>query len=190
MTINTIVVGPLGTNCYIVSGDGKTCAVIDPGAESIKIKRYLEQNSLTCDGILITHGHEDHTSGLAKLEDYTKAPVYVGAEDLYRMPIDGCKAVGEGDVIKAGALEFKVIETPGHTEGGVCYICGDAMFAGDTIFYESVGRTDFPGGDFSVLRRTLQKIDSLPYDDLDIYPGHMQKTTLAHERQYNPFFER
>lgn len=190
MNIETLTVGPIFTNCYIVSSGGGACAVIDPGDEPAKILRFLKDKGFKCDGILITHGHHDHVGGLAEVAAQTGAAVYAGAGDLSRIPAEGVVAVKDGDVIKAGGLEFAAVETPGHTEGGVCYLCGGALFSGDTLFCDSVGRTDLPGGDYATLRLSLLKLSDLPFDDLEVYPGHMESTTLAHERRFNPFIER
>lgn len=190
MKLNVLTVGPIYTNCYIVSSGGENCAVVDPGDEPAKIINFLKENNLKCDGILITHGHHDHIGGLEALAASSGAPVYAGAGDIDRLPVNEVKTVKEGDVIKAGGLEFTVIETPGHTEGGVCFLCGDSLFSGDTLFCDSVGRTDLPGGDFTVLRRSLLKLRDLDAEDLAVYPGHMESTTLAHERECNPFIER
>lgn len=187
MNIKTILTGMIQENCYVVSDDNGSAAVIDPGDDAQKIIRYLEDNNLTVEWILITHAHFDHIGALADVKEHTGAKVAVGEGDVDGIRFAPDLACKEGDVIEVGDLKFEVIETPGHTPGCVCYICGDAMFSGDTLFRESIGRTDMPGGNFDVMRRTLAKLRDLPYDDLQVYAGHMEPTTLEHERKYNPF---
>ncbi len=195
MKTDAIQVGRLATNCYVVSDEKGLCAVIDPGDEADKIKSFLDANSLRCECIFITHGHPDHIDGLARLKELTGACVVANAADAKRIenragvkPDMLCR--DKDEIRLSDGLTFTVLETPGHTPGGVCYICGDAMYCGDTVFFESVGRTDFPGGSFDTLRESLDKIAALPYEDLYLYPGHMESTTLAHERAHNPFFAR
>lgn len=190
MKIDTILTGMIGENCYIVSDDDKVAAVVDPGDEADKINAFIDQNGYKVEWILITHPHFDHVGALAGVKEHTGAKVAIGEKDADGIRFAPDMACKEGDTIKAGALTFTVIETPGHTKGGVCYLCGDSLFAGDTLFYESIGRTDLAGGDFGQMRATLVKLRDLPYDDLKVYPGHMEATTLAHERAHNPFMGR
>lgn len=190
MKIKTIATGMIQENCYVVSDENGRTAVIDPGDDARKIKRYIDDNALDVQWILITHPHFDHIGALAAVKEHTGAKVAIGRRDADGIRFTPDLACAEGDVIDAEDLRFTVVETPGHTRGGVCYICGGSMFSGDTLFYESIGRTDLPGGDFGSMRATLIKLRDLPYSDLDIYPGHMEKTTLAHERRHNPFMGR
>lgn len=190
MKIQTIVTGMIRENCYVVSDDNGKAAVVDPGDDTAKIISYIDDNNLDVEWILITHPHFDHIGALVPVKEHTGAKVAVGAADAEGIRFAPDLACKEGDVIKAGDLAFHVIETPGHTPGGVCYICGDSMFSGDTLFMESIGRSDLAGGDFGQMRQTLVKLRDLPYDDLTVYPGHMEATTLQHERQYNPFMGR
>jgi glyoxylase-like metal-dependent hydrolase (beta-lactamase superfamily II) len=193
MLIKTIPVGQLETNCYVVSDEESLdCAVIDPGDESNAILDYLEDNHLKCRAILITHGHYDHVGAVLPVREETGAPVYIHALDSgdsyeggRKFPLpEGGKYYDEGDEVVIGALKFRVLHTPGHTPGGVTLLCGDAMFCGDTLFAGSCGRTDLPGGDMDEELRSLKKLCSLP-GDYEVYPGHMDSTTLAREREYN-----
>ena len=156
MLIKCLPVGHLMTNCYIVTDETTLeCAVIDPGDESNTILYYLEDNHLTCRAILLTHGHYDHTGAVYAVHEETGAPVYMNALDAgtavafdsYTFtPPEGTIFYKEGDEVKVSNLTFRVMETPGHTPGGVTLICGDALFTGDTLFAGSCGRTDFAGG--------------------------------------------
>ena len=144
MLIKCLPVGHLMTNCYIVTDETTLeCAVIDPGDESNTILYYLEDNHLTCRAILLTHGHYDHTGAVYAVHEETGAPVYMNALDAgtavafdsYTFtPPEGTIFYKEGDEVKVGNLTFRVMETPGHTPGGVTLICGDALFTGDTLF--------------------------------------------------------
>lgn len=187
MNVDILKLGFLATNCSIVYDENGDAAVIDPAEHADTILAQLKKKNLTCRSILITHGHPDHTGALAELKSATGAEVCVGEGDAYRLPIAADRLLQDGDAVQVGRLHFSVIATPGHTEGGVCYLLEDTLFAGDTLFYESVGRTDFPGGSTAVLMQSLKKLKELPYDDLKVIPGHEELTTLAHERTHNPY---
>jgi glyoxylase-like metal-dependent hydrolase (beta-lactamase superfamily II) len=195
MLIKTLPVGYLETNCYVVTNeDDLSCAVIDPGAESGRILNYLEENHLHCSAILVTHGHFDHITALPTVQEETGAPVYVGRGDVDAdlgsnrrfHPPAGSVIVGEGGVIEAGTLRFQVLETPGHSPGSLCFLSGHCLFTGDTLFKGSCGRTDFTGGSVSDMMASLQRLARLP-GDFEVYPGHMESSTLEAERRYNPY---
>lgn len=194
MLIKTIPVGQLETNCYVVTDeDSLECAVIDPGDESNTILDYLEDHKLRCKAILLTHGHYDHVGAVEAVAEETGATVYMNARDdvknggdpryFYRLPDKG-NYYGEGDRVQVGKLCFEVLSTPGHTPGGVSLRCGQALFTGDTLFRGSCGRTDLPGGDMEEELRSLKKLCALE-GDYEVYPGHMDSSTLARERMFN-----
>lgn len=194
MLIKTIPVGQLETNCYIVT-DEKTleCAVIDPGDESGAILDYVEDNHLKCLAILLTHGHHDHVGAVLPVMEETGAPVYIHRLDSDPQPGEsgmkfplpkGGSYYDDGDEVRVGELVFRVMHTPGHTPGGVTLVCGNAVFCGDTLFRGSCGRTDLPGGDMDAELLSLRRICALP-GDYEVYPGHMDQTSLERERNYN-----
>ena len=173
MLIKCLPVGHLMTNCYIVTDETTLeCAVIDPGDESNTILYYLEDNHLTCRAILLTNALDAGTA--------------VAFDSYSFVPPEGTIFYKEGDEVKVGNLTFRVMETPGHTPGGVTLICGDALFTGDTLFAGSCGRTDFEGGSMEVELQSLAKIAALP-GDYEVYPGHMDCSTLETERRFNPY---
>ncbi len=194
MLIHTIPDGQLPTNCYVVTDEESLrCAVIDPGDESNTILDYLEDMHLKCEAILLTHGHYDHVGAVETLHEETGALVYMHAadagsavgSDFYAFaPPEGSVMLHEGSLIKVGPLTFDVLETPGHTPGGVTFRCENALFTGDTLFRGSCGRTDFPGGDMEQELRSLARLASLA-GDYEVYPGHMDSSTLEREREFN-----
>lgn len=196
MHIKTLTVGPIEENCYVVS-DEKTreCAVIDPGDEAGRILDYIEDEKLTVRCILLTHAHFDHVGAVAEIMDETGCELYMNAKDngvcigsgeeAYSAP-EGTKFYSDGDKISVGELLFRVIETPGHTPGSVCLICGDAMFTGDTLFRDSCGRTDFAAGNSDDMMASLRRLARLP-GNFEVFPGHMFSTSLDRERRYNYF---
>ena len=196
MHIKTLTVGPIETNCYILTDEvSKDCAVIDPGDEANFILDYLESNGLKPRCILLTHAHGDHVGAVEELLAETDAVLYLHEKDngvpigmgpqFWTAP-EGCRFYKEGDVVEVGALSIRVMETPGHTPGCVCLICGDAIFSGDTLFRDSCGRTDFAASSTDAILRSLKRLAMLP-GDYEVFPGHMSSTTLERERRYNYF---
>lgn len=199
MLIKTMALGHLQANCYIVTDEETLeCAVIDPGGESNTLLDYLEENSLKCRSILLTHGHFDHTGAVAAVQKHTGADICMSAKDTAKTPIEmafkfkvppcGATYLSEGDRVTVGSLVFEVIATPGHSEGGLTFRCGDALFTGDTLFRDSCGRTDFPGCSGRAMMSSLKKLYELE-GDFEIYPGHMEPTTLERERRHNLFMQ-
>lgn len=193
MLIKTIPVGRLAANCYVVVDENTLdCAVIDPGDESGAILDYLEEHRLCCRLILLTHGHADHVSAAAALAEETGAAVCMNEKDAHiqlgtgsgYIPPEGTRFCREGDLLQAGGLTFAVLETPGHTPGGLTFRCEDALFTGDTLFSGSCGRTDLPGGSMEAMMNSLAKLAALE-GDFEVYPGHMDSTTLQAERRCN-----
>ena len=199
-----LVLGDLGSNCYIIGDpDSKEAFVIDPD-DGPAVVDTLKERGLTCIGILLTHGHSDHIHGVQTLMDTYGAPVYIHERDLpclydpqvnlsvlHGRPVTitggTIKTVKDGQHIGSGKMDFQVLETPGHTVGGVCYYMSPAVFVGDTLFRESVGRTDFPGGDFEALAQSIRtKLFTLP-DQTMAYPGHGPETQIAFEKENNPY---
>ncbi len=198
MKIECLPVGWLKANCYVVwDEETKKAAVIDPGGNPEIILGYLEENGLTCEAILLTHAHDDHTKGVYGVMEPTGARVYMNRGDVgltvrrtglcFQEPADTI-FIGEGDVIEVGNLRFHVIETPGHTPGGLCFTCADALFSGDTLFKGSTGRADL-GGNFDTELRSLKKLGNLK-GDFNVFPGHAGATTLQFERDTNPYLQR
>lgn len=202
MLIKCFSVGSFETNCYVVTDEQSLrCAVIDPGADAATILDYLEENRLTCAYVLLTHGHFDHTGAVEAVRAETGAPLYLHKADdgisiggpFYRFtaPKDA-HFFREGDVIALDRISFAVLETPGHTPGSVTLLAMEtgseerALFTGDTLFRDSCGRTDFPGGDQAAMFRSLRRLAELP-GDYEVYPGHMDSTTLSRERRVNPY---
>lgn len=187
--IRTYVLGPLETNCYIVSQPGKNdVVVIDPGDDIAALEKAIA-GKYVC-GVLITHAHYDHILGLPALKD---CPIYVHEADApamtkseYNMaPADAAQpctpathTVKDGDVISLAGIDFTVLHTPGHTLGGVCYQAGDILFTGDTLFAHGYGRTDLYGGNFSQLRQSLRTLLRM---SVHIYPGHGEDAVFRRE---------
>lgn len=191
-------------NCFILGcEDTRQAAVIDPGDEADRILSVISSEKLTVAHIVNTHGHFDHVSANKKMKSATGAPISIHALDAPMLAtLSGSAAawglsaedspepdhtIEDGDTISVGNLVLKVLHTPGHTPGGVSLLVEDAVFVGDTLFQGSIGRTDFPGGNFETLRDSIQnKLFSLD-DAVTVYPGHNQPTTIGQERRHNPF---
>lgn len=204
MFIKCLKVGPLPTNCYIVCDTvaGKA-VIIDPGAESERILAALNETDCTAKYILLTHGHADHMSAANDVVAKTGAKLCVpeGDKDFINRPSLNCYdmlntsafvalrpdiILHDGETVNFGNTELKVLATPGHTEGSVCFIGNDSMFCGDTVFKEGVGRTDLPSGSSQKLMASLKKIASID-GNLQILPGHGEFTTLSYEKANNPY---
>ena len=204
MMFKTMQVGVMRVNCYIF-GTKEETAIVDPGGNANEICSYVEEQGLKVKYIILTHCHFDHILGAQAVKSQTGAKIVAcinEAENLNNssinmtgrftrtplsMPAD--LYVSEKDTLTLGEYEFQVIETPGHTSGGMCLYCETEkmLFSGDTLFCESVGRSDFPTGDHQTLMSSIkQKLFVLP-DDTTVYPGHERETTIGHEKKHNPF---
>ena len=190
---------PLGvyqTNCYIIHEENShTCCVLDPGGEAKKVLELLANRGLKLEAVLLTHGHFDHVGAVKDLHEATGCRVFLCPEDL-TMPAKWTAgellytdAYGEGDKLELAGLHIRVLHTPGHTPGSVCLLVDDTIFSGDTLFAGSCGRTDLPGGDADTLMASLGRLDNLE-GDYTVCPGHSASTTLAREKQYNPFIKK
>ena len=198
MEIKSIKSGSMGVNTYFVS-DGKKSIIIDSGDDYQTIKSFCADNNIAITEIYYTHAHFDHLGNAARFQkDGVK--VYVPEKDIPLIEGDGnlgIKFTGafekfipdgtvkEGDVIAIGG-GLKVLETPGHTFGSVCYVGSDVIFSGDTLFYKCVGRTDLPSSDYNSLVNSVKKLYALT-GDYTVYPGHGKPTTINYERKNNLF---
>lgn len=198
MRIIPVVVGYLETNSYLLVCEKTSEALlIDPGAEAEKIFEAAQEEKAEVKKILLTHGHHDHTGAMNDVRARWDAPVLLSSDEADFMGIpagerqrcsggaDGVfQCIEDGDVIEQGSLELKVLFTPGHTPGGVCYLAGGVCFTGDTLFCDGVGRTDFAGGDSGKLLNSIKtKLLALPQDTV-IYPGHGPHSTIGRESRY------
>lgn len=202
MKIQTISVGMLSTNCYLLTGQ-KGCVLIDPGAQPEKVERALAKEGLPLEMILLTHGHYDHMGGVNQLkEQYPQVPVLIHEADEvmlktpqynfsieisgegYRTAAD--RLLADGEEVQTGNFCFRVLHTPGHTLGSVCYLMEDVIFTGDTVFCGGVGRTDLYGGSYPALAASVKKVAALE-GNYTLYPGHGPATTLDAERRQNPY---
>ena len=205
LKIGRMVIGIYSTNCYLLYYDeSKECIVIDPADAGDQIYETLTKKGFSIQAIFLTHGHFDHIWGAKALQQSSGAKIYAlldekelcedarlnvseGAGRAYTLTPD--IYVTDGEEIKVSGITCKVIATPGHTKGSCCYYFEDAgiLVCGDTVFLESVGRTDLPTGSNSQLIRSIrEKIFTLP-DGVLLYPGHGDSTTVEHEKQYNPY---
>jgi hydroxyacylglutathione hydrolase len=202
--IKELAVGPIMANCFIVGCERtKSAVVIDPGDEANKILMALAQSKLTVKYILNTHGHFDHVGGNQKMKDATGADILIHALDApmlgmlssfgasFGLNVDNSppadRTIDEGDKITFGDITLKVIHTPGHSPGGVSFYTDGIVFVGDTLFAGSIGRTDFPGGDFNTLISSIKNKLFPLGDEVRAYTGHGPSTTIGEEKRYNPF---
>jgi glyoxylase-like metal-dependent hydrolase (beta-lactamase superfamily II) len=204
LLIKELTVGPFQSNCFILGCEKtKEAVVIDPGAEASKILLSLAASKLKVKYIINTHGHVDHVGGNKSMKDATGADILIHPLDAPMLghassfaasfglaaenspPSD--QAIEEGDIISFGNSTLKVIHTPGHTAGGISLYTDGNVFVGDTLFAGSIGRTDFPGGDYHTLISNIHNKLFALRDDVKVFPGHMGNTTIGQEKLFNPF---
>ena len=202
MKVLSLMVGPIMTNCYLLCDEAaKVCAVIDPGDEPERIEALMATTGCTPVMILLTHGHFDHYTGVAGLlEKWPELPVYIHEKDVTdrvsggfdllfpRLTEKNQRYYKEGDCLTLGGLTIRVLETPGHSRGSVCLVVENVIFSGDTLFYGSCGRTDFAGGSYEDILRSLKRLAELP-GQYKVYPGHDRPTDLDFERRMNPYMK-
>ena len=205
MIIQTLSVGPMQANCYILECEETRAAiVIDPGSEASKILSIIREHNLQLKLIINTHAHVDHIAANSDMKEKTSAPLCIhsaGADILVDpqknlsffvgAPISSPapdRLLEDGDILEAGTLQLKVIHTPGHSPGSICLLGDKCIFTGDLLFAGGIGRYDFPGSSYTTLMDSLRKVMALG-DDFAVYPGHGPKTTIGNERRTNPFLQ-
>ena len=206
MLVKKFLAGPIGTNTYLLINENThEAVVVDPASCPIALQECVVRDEIVIKAILLTHAHYDHILGIEDvIAHYGEMPVYVHEDDKvmlespernmspqvgYPYAYHGATTVRDGQILNLIGYEFKVLHTPGHTPGGVCYYIASegVLISGDTLFAGSVGRTDFPGGSFmSLIRSIREKVLVLP-EDTHVYPGHMESTTILSEKQHNPY---
>ncbi|MBE6765814.1 MAG: MBL fold metallo-hydrolase [Clostridia bacterium] len=205
MKVTTFHVGGLFTNCYLVTDEKSgISAVVDPGAYSAQLRQAISAlGEGKLEYILLTHAHFDHILGAKEIKETTGAKIAVHKNDedmltsgdksmssFYGVGSDQLPSadviLNDGDTVKVGDMSFRVMHTPGHTTGSVCYIGDDVIFSGDTLFAGTCGRCDFPGGSLPQMLASLKKLSELE-GDYKVYPGHDTDTTLDYERKNNEY---
>ncbi len=204
--IKIISAGMFAVNSYIVISDSGNAVLIDAPEGAERILSEIGKNGAVLKKILLTHGHCDHIDSLAEIAEKTGAEVFIHKYDAPKLTDDyenlseyfsvyldapakhfeNANAVSDGDIIEQDELKFRVLHTPGHTSGSVCYIIDDVMFSGDTLFHDSIGRTDMPDGNYSVLAKSLEMLTEIQ-ENYRVLPGHNEETELKREKDHNPF---
>lgn len=206
VNVNFAVLGAVGTNCYVAAdSESGQCIIIDPADNVQQLQKMISESGCQPAAILLTHGHIDHIKAAKDLKDIYNINIYAGREEeetLSNPQINLSTAIigeefvlkadvllDDGQKIKLAGMNIEAIHTLGHTAGGMCYYIADEniLFSGDTLFAESVGRTDFPGGSMSSIVSSIKnKLFVLP-EDTRVFPGHGEGTSVKYEKQYNPF---
>ncbi len=206
MNINRIAAGVYAANCYIINcSETKEGLVIDPGGSVEDIMDIIKENQLNIKYILLTHGHGDHIGGVKELKELLDVPVLAHEDELellakaelnlsnimYMGPVEleVDQELKDGDTISFGSLEGKVIHTPGHSKGGICFKVNKDLFTGDTLFKQSVGRSDLDGGDHEELISSIKNKLLVLDNETKIYPGHGASSTISEEKMFNSFLQ-
>ena len=200
MQIKRIPAGMYAANCYIlIDEENKLGCIVDPGGDEDIITEEIEKSNMQVKFILLTHGHLDHVEAVDSLKQKYNIPVYISGKDKELMKnrqsvfgelwntTEEDKEINDGDVLELGNLKIKCIETPGHTPGGMCFFVEGVVFTGDTLFYGSIGRTDFPGGNHKELINSIKTKLMTLADDIVVLPGHERESKIKFEREHNPF---
>lgn len=201
------VLGHIGTNCYLVMNkEAGECIVIDPADQPDQICEMIEKSGCRLSAVLLTHGHYDHILAAEEIRKQYHVKIYASKEEkellaspemnlsaMYGMhtTLDADVWHDDGETLHLAGMDIEVFHTPGHTKGGSCYYIAqsDMLFSGDTLFAESVGRTDFPTGSMAEIVRSIRdKIVVLP-DQTKVFPGHGESTSVAYEKKYNPYLQ-
>lgn len=204
MFLKKVMTGSMLANCYIIADEEtKEAAIIDPSAEGEEILKVVKDNNLNIKYIINTHGHMDHIGANAQIKEATGAKILIHHDDrnLLTSPAKNLaifwgrmtksppadKLLKDDEIVSLGNLKIKVIHTPGHTRGSICLLVDDRLFTGDTLMRNTIGRTDFPGGSSKMLVQSIKE-RLLPLgDEIEVYPGHEEETTIGQERRNNLF---
>ena len=206
MLIKIFPMGLIGANAYLlIDEESKEAVAVDVGGDFSVLEKELKKYDVVLKYVLNTHGHFDHVMGENALQEAKNVPVFIHEDDKNLLenlpkqllkfgfdknsqPPSDIKTFTEKDTFSVGAHEIRVIHTPGHTPGSVCFLVDNNLFSGDTLFYTSVGRTDFEGGSFEQLSDSIKNKLFLLDDEITVYPGHDCKTSIGYEKKYNCYF--
>ncbi|MBQ7036730.1 MAG: MBL fold metallo-hydrolase [Clostridia bacterium] len=199
MELTCLRVPPLGTNCYFIVS-GTSLAIVDPGGAADALIQVISEKALTPSAIWLTHGHFDHADAAGKLKAHFGIPIYIHRLDApmlenaetshaakFGLPYNGCEAdvlFEEGDTLSVGNETFTVLHTPGHTPGSACFLSGNTLISGDTLFRRSIGKFDRENKD--MMKESIRRL-LLMDENIRVYPGHEGETTIGEERRGNPF---
>ena len=196
MEIIRFQLGSLRSNCYIISEENRAL-IIDPGYESDEVLKYIRKHELNIEAIYLTHGHPDHVGGVKQIKDLFGSIVYAPHKDRiwmgkssynqigYEIPVDVW--VHDLETFEAIGHVFSIYETPGHSEGSTVLHVDNILFSGDTLFFQSIGRTDIPLSDPQVIYQSIKRMYQIFDEDVLVYPGHGKPTDIGHEKKFNPF---
>ncbi len=203
MILDVLPVGQLEENCYLV-GDEQELIIIDPGAQGNKILAHINEKHYHVAFVVLTHCHYDHIGAVADIIEATGAKLLIGAKekdnyfnkaitlggyfDAEPKLCEPDKMLNEGDVVASGVYRFKVLETPGHTSGSICLLGEDVLFSGDTLFYQTIGRADFPTGNLRDLVKSVKEKLLTLDDNVKVYSGHGPASTIAYEKEHNEVY--
>ncbi len=206
MLLRKVMTGSMLANCYIIADETtKEAAIIDPSTEGEEILKVIKENNLKVKYIINTHGHMDHIGANAKIKEATGAKILIHEDDrnLLISPTENLaifwgkmtksppadRLLKDGEIISLGNLKIKVIHTPGHTRGSICLLVENRLFSGDTLLRDTIGRTDLPEASDRMLIQSIKERILPLGDEVQIYPGHEEETTIGQERRNNPFLQ-